>query len=139
MQGDGAVVGVVAVGGGLGSLARYAVARIMPVGPDAFPWATFGVNVLGCLLIGILLVLVTEAWTAHRLWRPFLGVGVLGGFTTFSTYAVEIVGLADGGRPVLASTYLAGTLVAAFTAVVAGVWFTRAAVGVAVTKGSRDG
>ncbi|MFD1813317.1 fluoride efflux transporter CrcB [Rhodococcus gannanensis] len=139
MRGDAAVVAAVAVGGALGALARYGVARMIPAAPDTFPWATFTVNVLGCLLIGILLVLVTEAWTAHFLLRPFLGVGVLGGFTTFSTYAVEIVGLTDEGRPVLAFTYLAGTLVAALAAVVAGVWFTRAAVGVAVTKGSDDG
>lgn len=120
------VVGVVALGGGLGALGRYGLAEALPTPSGGFPWATFATNVLGCLLIGVLMVLVTEARQAHRLVRPFLGVGVLGGFTTFSTYAVETSGLLRHGEAGLAVAYLAGTLVAAM--VVAGVVVTRAAV-----------
>ena len=127
-ESDGPVLGVIAVGGGLGALARYGLAELMPVRPDGFPLATFLTNVVGCLLIGVLMVLVTEVYTAHRLVRPFLGVGVLGGFTTFSTYAVEARGLLHPGTFGIAVAYVAGTLVAAMVAVLVGVLGTRAVV-----------
>ncbi|MGW2613781.1 fluoride efflux transporter CrcB [Streptomyces sp. NPDC001500] len=111
------VVAVVAVGGGVGAAARYAAASWWPTQNGGFPWATFWVNVTGCAVIGVFLVLVTEAVTAHRLVRPFFGTGVLGGFTTFSTYAVDIRGLLGAGRPGTALTYLAATLFAALFAV----------------------
>lgn len=123
------VLGVIALGGGFGALARYGLAQLLPTRPGAFPWATFTTNLLGCLLIGVLMVLVTEVWSAHRLVRPFLGVGILGGFTTFSTYTVEITGLIHPGTVGLAFTYLAGTLIGAMLAVLVGVWATRAAIG----------
>ncbi|KAA0909358.1 fluoride efflux transporter FluC, partial [Streptomyces apricus] len=91
-----------------------------------FPWTTFWVNVTGCFLIGVLMVLVTEVRTPHRLVRPFLGTGVLGGFTTFSTYAVDIERLLDAGRPRTAFAYLAATLLAALAVVWAAVALTRA-------------
>lgn len=122
----GPVLGVIALGGGLGALARYGLTRWLPTGPGEFPWATFVTNVVGCLLIGVLMVLVTEVWSAHRLVRPFLGVGVLGGFTTFSTYAVEVRGLLAPGTVGVAFAYLAGTLVAALLATLVGVAATRA-------------
>lgn len=116
---------VVALGGGLGALARYGVGQLLPTVPGHFPWGTFAINVSGCFLIGVLMVLVTEVWPARRLVRPFLGVGVLGGYTTFSTYAVEFTNLLKPGDVPLAFGYLAGTLVAAMLAVVLGVWLTR--------------
>lgn len=120
------VLVVIGFGGGLGALARYGLTLLLPPLAGRFPWATFFANVLGCLLIGVLMVLVTERWAVHRLIRPFLGVGVLGGFTTFSTYAVEIRGLLQPGTVGLAFAYLAGTFVCAMLAVVAGVSVTRA-------------
>ena len=125
----GSVLGVIAFGGGLGALARYGLARLMPTQPGHFPWATFLTNVVGCLLIGVLMVVITDVVVAHRLVRPFLGVGVLGGFTTFSTYAIEIHGLLTPGTVTLAFAYLAGTLIAAMLAVLAGVLATRAITG----------
>ncbi|MET7991683.1 fluoride efflux transporter CrcB [Amycolatopsis sp. NPDC005232] len=119
------VLAVVALGGGLGALARYGLAVLLPTAPGHFPLATFLINVTGCFLIGVLMVAVTEAWTAHRLVRPFLGIGILGGYTTFSTYAVEIHGLLRPGTVGLAFGYLAGTLVAALLAVVAGMALAR--------------
>lgn len=121
----GPVLGVIALGGGLGALARYGLAEALPTAPGGFPWATFLTNVAGCFLIGVLMVLVTETWQAHRLVRPFLGVGILGGFTTFSTYAVEIRGLLAPDTVPLAFGYLAGTLVAALLAVLLGHAVTR--------------
>jgi CrcB protein len=122
------LLGVIAVGGGLGSLARYGVSLAMPNLPGRFPWGTFCTNVAGCLLIGVLMVLITEKWTTHPLVRPFLGVGVLGGFTTFSTYAVETRALLHPGSAGLALLYLAGTFLGAMLAVLLGVQATRAVV-----------
>jgi CrcB protein len=126
LRGQGSVLGVIALGGGLGALARWGIARAMPTEPGAFPWHTFVVNVAGCVLIGVLMVLVTEVRTAHRLVRPFLGVGVLGGFTTFSTYALEIHDRLRPGTAGVAMLYLFGTLLAAMACVAAGTWATRA-------------
>ncbi|MEU4873080.1 CrcB family protein [Streptomyces sp. NPDC021608] len=111
------VVAVVALGGGLGAAARYAAALWWPTRSGGFPWATFWVNVTGCAVIGVFLVLVTEAVSAHRLVRPFFGTGVLGGFTTFSTYAVDIRALFGAGSAATALAYLAATLSAALFAV----------------------
>jgi CrcB protein len=120
-----AVLGVISAGGALGALARYGLASAWPHRPDQFPWATFVTNVSGCLLIGVLMVLITEVWSAHRLLRPFLGIGVLGGFTTFSTYTVDIQQLVAAGAARTALVYLAGTLAVALTAVYAGITLTR--------------
>ncbi|MFD9004929.1 fluoride efflux transporter CrcB [Streptomyces sp. NPDC059582] len=112
-----AVVTVVALGGAVGAAARYAASLWWPARLGGFPWTIFWVNVVGCAVIGVFLVLVTEAWTAHRLLRPFFGTGVLGGFTTFSTYAVDIQKLFDDGRPGTALASLAATPCAALAAV----------------------
>ena len=85
---------VVAVGGALGSIARWSLTESV-ASEQAFPWPTFIANVSGSLLLGVVLVLGElfhprrhRAWA--RLWRPFLATGVLGGYTTFSTFAVEL-------------------------------------------------
>jgi fluoride exporter len=119
------VLAVIAVGGVLGACARHALALALPHRADGFPWATFITNVSGCLLIGILMVVITEVWSAHRLLRPFLGVGVLGGYTTFSTYAVDVQQLVAAGAARTGLLYLAGTLIAALAAVYVGITVTR--------------
>jgi CrcB protein len=124
----GAVLGVIALGGGIGALARYGIGLLLPTTPGHFPWGTFTINVVGCFLIGVLMVLITEVWSAHRLVRPFFGVGVLGGFTTFSTYANEIRALLQPGSVAVALLYLFGTLLGALLAVLAGISLTRAVV-----------
>ncbi|MFI0895086.1 fluoride efflux transporter FluC [Streptomyces sp. NPDC020983] len=125
LHGQGPVVGAVAAGGAAGACARYGASLLWPQPPDGFPWTTFGVNVTGCAVIGVLMVLVTELWTAHRLVRPFFGTGVLGGYTTFSTYAVEVRRLADAHQAATAAAYAGGTLAAAMGAVWASAWATR--------------
>jgi CrcB protein len=121
------VLGAVAVGGAVGALARFGLHTAFPSAPGAFPWATFAVNVTGCLLIGVLMVLLTEVWTGRPLLRPFLGVGALGGFTTFSAYALEIEQAVSVGAAGTALLYLGGTLLAAMIAVWAGAGLTQAA------------
>ncbi|WP_420812785.1 fluoride efflux transporter CrcB [Micromonospora zingiberis] len=127
--GSGTLLGAIALGGMAGAVLRHGLAVAFPHDPGGFPWATFAVNVSGCLLIGVLMVFITEVWTAPRLVRPFLGVGVLGGYTTFSTYAVEVQQALAVGAPRTALLYLAGSLVAALTAVRLGLTLTRLATG----------
>lgn len=122
------VLAMISVGGALGALARYGIGVAFPAAASGFPWGTFAVNVAGSLLIGVLMVLVTEVWPDRRLIRPFVGVGVLGGFTTFSAYAVDIQRLLDADAAGTALAYLAGTLAAALAAVAVGLAVTRAAV-----------
>jgi len=121
------VLGAISAGGALGALGRYGLAAAWPHAPNQFPWATFVINVSGCFLIGILMVLITEVWSAHRLIRPFLGVGVLGGYTTFSTYTGDVQQLVAAGAARTGLLYLAGTLAAALAAVYAGITLTRLA------------
>ncbi|MEU2668882.1 CrcB family protein [Streptomyces sp. NPDC007164] len=122
---QGSVVAVVALGGAIGATARYGAALLWPTAPGGFPWTTLVVNAVGCAVIGVFMVVISEAWTAHRLVRPFFGTGVLGGFTTFSTYAVDIQRLLDGGRVRAGLGYLGLTLFAALAAVWSAVWATR--------------
>ncbi|GAA4070499.1 CrcB family protein [Actinomadura miaoliensis] len=121
-----ATLAVISIGGMAGALARHGVAVAFPHAPGGFAWATFGVNTAGCLLIGVLMVAITEIREAHRLVRPFLGVGVLGGFTTFSTYVVDAQQALQAGAPRTALIYLAATPAAALAAVFTGVHLTRA-------------
>ncbi|MFJ8658830.1 fluoride efflux transporter CrcB [Streptomyces sp. NPDC093795] len=121
------VVGAVAAGGVLGATARYGAALLWPTPEGAFPWTTFTVNVSGCALLGLLMVLLTEPPAApHPLLRPFLGTGFCGGFTTFSTYSLETERLLSAGDPTRGLLYLGATVVAALVAVRAGVTGTRA-------------
>ncbi len=120
-----AMPAAVSAGGVVGACARHAVDLAWPHPPGRFPWATFVINVTGCLLIGVLMVLITEVWSAHRLLRPFLGVGVLGGYTTFSTYAVDVQRLVAAGAGRTALLYLAGTPLAALAAAYTGITLCR--------------
>jgi fluoride exporter len=110
----------VAVGGAIGGLARYGLNRAWPTAPGCFAWATFAENVLGCLLIGLLMVFVLDLWPTRPYLRPFLVTGVLGGFTTFSAYALDTRSLLAAGHVPLGLAYLFGTVVAGLVAVVVG-------------------
>jgi len=126
---------VVCAGGVIGGLARLAVNTAIPHRGLGFPWATFIENVSGCLLIGVLMVAVNELWPAggdlrHHLVRPFLGTGILGGFTTFSAYTADSRALFAAGQAGTASIYLAATLTVGLAAVVAGMLATRLALSI---------
>ncbi len=115
-----AVLGAVAAGGALGALARAGLGYAVPPGPTGFPWATFAVNLSGCLLLGVLMAVLGRYDGGPALARPFLGVGVLGGYTTFSAYAVEARQLVAAGAVPTALAYLTATLAGALLAVGAG-------------------
>ncbi|WP_307792460.1 FluC/FEX family fluoride channel [Streptomyces verrucosisporus] len=131
-----AVLAAVAAGGALGACARYALTLPWPAAPGGFPWAVLAVNAAGCALIGVLMALLEEhggkgpggARARHPLTRPFLGTGVLGGFTTFSVYALDAVRLLEEGAAGTALLYLGATPAAALGAVWAATAATRAAV-----------
>lgn len=126
LDGQGRTFAAVAVGGAIGALARYGVGLALPHGTGSFPLGTFLINVVGCLLIGALIVAITEWRQTHPLVRPFVVTGFLGGFTTFSTYAVDSEQLIAAGRVGTAAVYIAGTLAAAVLATWLGVRLARA-------------
>jgi CrcB protein len=96
-------LGLVALGGALGTLARYWVGVVTHARPGSFPWPTFLINVTGSLALGFVV-----ARLGHVRWaRPLLGIGFLGGFTTFSTFAVETDLLVADGHVVVAVLYVA--------------------------------
>lgn len=115
----------VASGGAIGAALRYAVSLWARPETGAFPWHTFGVNVAGSFLLGVIMALLPAGGPAEG-WRLFLGVGILGGFTTFSTFSMETLALAQQGASAVAAGYAFGSLVAALTAATAGYAIGRA-------------
>lgn len=120
------VLTVVAVGGALGSLGRYAVGLGLPHRVGEFPWGTMVVNLSGAFAIGLLVAYLMDRPGSHPLARPFLGVGVLGGWTTYSAFAVDLLQLADAGRITALLAYAVGTLLLGTLAVGAGTAAGRA-------------
>ena len=126
---DVRLLAAVSGGGVLGALARYGLQTACPHRAAQFGWATLAINVSGCLLIGIIAVLIAGAPGTHRLVRPFLVTGVLGGYTTFSTYVVDIQHALLAGAPRTALLYGAVTLVGSLAAAWAGMEVGGAVVG----------
>jgi CrcB protein len=117
-----------ALGGALGALARWAIAEALPHSPGAWPWSTLLVNLAGCLALGALLAVLLARFP-HSPWlRPFLAVGALGGFTTYSTFAMDVVRMTGAGHDVLAVGYVLASVLGGVLAVVAGLLVGRAAV-----------
>ncbi|MFF9768250.1 fluoride efflux transporter CrcB [Streptomyces sp. NPDC053086] len=129
------VLAVIALGGGLGSIARYGLALAWPTPAGGFPWATFITNISGCFALGVLMVCVLEVWPPNRYVRPFLGVGFLGGYTTFSTYTVELHHLLSLGDWSKADAYALTSLVAGLVTAWLGIAAVRRAAGLPVRRG----
>jgi CrcB protein len=110
---------VVLTGAGLGGLARYlANTWIMAKYAGRFPLGTFVINVTGSFLIGVLMTLLTERWQPHPNWRLFLVVGVLGGYTTFSSFEYETYQAVRGGTAWIGLLYVLGSVLLGYF----GVW-----------------
>jgi CrcB protein len=122
----GDVLAAIAAGGALGSLARWAVGLALPHRPGELAVSTWIVNVTGALVIGALMHLITEVWPPRRLVRPFWGIGVLGGYTTFSTYALDMHHLLAAGEMGRAVVYYVGTVLTGLLAVWLGLVAARA-------------
>lgn len=119
------VVAAVALGGAAGALLRYALTAVFPDTATGFPWTVFAINVTGCFVLALL-----PRFAAVRrrpLLPPLLGTGVLGGFTTLSTYAEQARALVRSGHLGTATAYVVGTLAACLVAVVVADRFSTAA------------
>ncbi len=110
----------VGIGGFIGSVLRYLMAQVPIQEKTAFPFATLAVNVLGAFAIGIIAGLAERHEGINPNLLAFLRVGVCGGFTTFSTFALEIVGLSGDGRVWMGALYALLSLLLGVSAVVTG-------------------
>jgi CrcB protein len=122
----------VALGGAIGALLRYQSGRLMThwLGPNvvtAFPWATLTVNVVGSLVMGALAGFLARHGQGGEQWRLFVGVGVLGGFTTFSSFSLELMLLIERGQAFQALTYALVSVLAGLTALYIGLIIMRVA------------
>ncbi|WP_298464406.1 fluoride efflux transporter CrcB [uncultured Erythrobacter sp.] len=120
----------VAAGGAAGALGRYQLGRVVTHwtgASDGFPWPTFAANVIGCLAMGLLFGWLARHGGASESLRLLLGVGLLGGFTTFSAFSLELMLLAQRGAMGLAFLYAAGSVMAGLGALYGGLVIVRAA------------
>lgn len=115
------VVLVIGAGGAVGGGLRHVGNVLVPPGSAGFPWSTFTENVVGSFLLGLLMVYLLEVWRPSRYLRPFLGVGVLGGFTTFSSFALDTRGLLERDAHAIAGLYLVGSVAAGLAAAFVGI------------------
>lgn len=118
---------VVALGSALGGVLRYAATLgLNAVALRGWPWGTFAVNVVGSFLIGLLYVVIVERAGAGDTLRLFAMVGVLGGFTTFSSFSLETLVLLEQGEIARATAYVGASVVLCLAAAYAGLHLARA-------------
>jgi CrcB protein len=120
-------LGAIFAGGALAGGLRTGLVQLAAVKPGQWPWSTFAVNLVGCLLLGYLVTRLQERLrlTAYR--RPLLGTGICGGLTTFSTFQLELLRMLDHGRLGLAALYGVASLGAGFAGVALGTSIVRRA------------
>lgn len=127
-----AATSLVALGGAIGSVLRYQAGRLKTLwlGPQAvtaFPWATLTVNVIGSMAMGMLAGYLARFGQGGEHWRLLVGVGLLGGFTTFSSFSLEMMLLIERGQPSLAFAYAAVSVLAGLTGLYIGLIVMRLA------------
>ena len=116
----------VALGGAVGAVGRYLVGIYSGAWfGDGMPWSTFLVNIAGSFLLGVFVALSALVWSPSASLRAFIAVGVLGGFTTFSAFSLDVVLLAERGRLGTAALYAAASAVLAIGGLFAGLRLTR--------------
>lgn len=125
------LVGLVVLGGTMGTALRDRIETVFATPAGGLPWATLTINVTGAFLLGVLLevlALVAPEGNRRRGLQLTFGTGLLGGYTTYSTFVVETVNLGRHGSVPLAAIYAAGSVLAGFTAALLAMSVTRAAV-----------
>ena len=116
----------VALGGALGSMARYALSTwIFQVSSHKFPYATLTVNVLGSFVMGILFVVIVERAALPQEMRSLLMIGFIGAVTTFSTFSLDALGLWQNGHLFMALIYTLATVILCLIAISSAIWLTR--------------
>ena len=119
-------VAVVAIGGALGAVARYAVAVLVArFWTSSFPLATLLINVSGSFILGFFATFAAEKSALDPLWRLLVATGFVGAYTTFSTFEYETQTLAESGAMMFAVANVVGSVVAGFAAVQLGVTLAR--------------
>jgi CrcB protein len=116
----------VGVGGGLGALGRYYIAAAVQPTGASFNWGIFVVNITGGLLMGMIVEASALKLNLSPELRGFLTVGILGGYTTFSTFSLDSALLLQKGEYALAAGYMIGSVVLSILALFAGLWIVRA-------------
>jgi CrcB protein len=120
------VIAAVAVGGAIGSAARYLIASwVQSAAWAGFPYGIFTVNISGGLIMGILTELMALKWNVSLEMRAFLTTGILGGYTTFSTFSLDSALLIERGAYASAALYIAGSAIVSILALFAGLWLIR--------------
>ena len=118
---------LVMIGGAIGAGFRYHLSRVAALNMgEAFPWGTWIANLLGGLLVGLLAGFLLTEGTRGEPLRLFLGVGMLGGFTTFSAFSLEAVQMVVRGQVALAAAYAVSSVAGATALVFIGLWLSRA-------------
>jgi CrcB protein len=112
-------IAAIFAGGAIGALARVYLARHVASGADGWPWATFAANIVGALALGYFATRLQERLPLSRYRRPFLGTGLCGALTTFSTFQVELVTMLESSRATLAVGYGLTSIAAGFLAMTA--------------------
>ena len=107
-------------GGAIGAAMRYGLSRALPFAGDGWPWPTFAANVIGGLAMGVLATWVLKGDNSAEPLRLFVGVGVLGGFTTFSAFSLEMARMIERGQMGLAAVYALASVLLALGALFAG-------------------
>ena len=115
----------VGVGGGIGALARYYLAAAIQPAGSVFNWGIFAVNITGGLLMGMIVEASALKLNLSPELRAFLTVGILGGYTTFSSFSLDSALLLQKGEYVLAGAYVTGSVVLSILALFAGLWLVR--------------
>jgi CrcB protein len=117
---------LVGLGGGAGSIARYLCQRWVSIYyPHPFPWGTFAVNVTGCFLIGLFWGLSFKSFENNEQWKLLLMTGLCGGFTTFSAFTLEGVGLMKEQKLAFFFLYISGSVLSGLLATYLGMRITK--------------
>jgi fluoride exporter len=111
---------LVMAGGGIGAVLRFQLGHMLTSAPQGWPWATFLVNVLGGFVMGVLAAWLIHVGQAGETMRLLIGVGLLGGFTTFSAFSLDMMRMIEGGAVGLALVYALASVVLALLALFAG-------------------